>query len=70
VDLDLVSRRLARLATFRHTPSMLQDLRKPRGVEIAAQLLCIPELGKRRGVPTPLFDTLLPLVECRASVQA
>jgi 2-dehydropantoate 2-reductase len=58
--------RLAHVGKFRHTPSMLQDLRKGRPLESDAQLDAVQMLARRRGVATPLLDALLPLLEQRA----
>ena len=64
VDRDVALRR-AQIGSVRHSPSMLQDLRKGRAVESDAQLHAVQALARRSGVATPLLDTLLPLLEQR-----
>ena len=49
-------------------PSMLQDLERGRPMEIETQLAIVQDLADQSGVPTPLLDTLLPLLKLRASV--
>lgn len=64
VGSDIAERR-AQIGRVRHSPSMLQDLRKGRAVESDAQLNAVQALARRSGVATPLLDTLLPLLEQR-----
>lgn len=46
--------------------SMLQDIERGRGVEAAALMGAVSELGGRTGVPTPTIDMLHALVDERA----
>ncbi len=48
-----------------HTTSMLQDLQLQRPMEIDALLTAIQELGEITRTPTPIIDTVLPLVQLR-----
>ncbi len=46
--------------------SMLQDIERGRGIEAAALMGAVSELGGRAGVPTPTIDMLHALVDERA----
>ncbi|MDI1264147.1 MAG: 2-dehydropantoate 2-reductase [bacterium] len=46
--------------------SMLQDLERGRGIEAAALMGAVMELGNRAGVPTPTVEMLHALVSARA----
>lgn len=58
----------ARLSSTAHPPSMLQDLRAGRPIEIDAQLRAVQDLGRAAGVATPLLDALVALLEVRAGL--
>jgi 2-dehydropantoate 2-reductase len=49
-----------------HKMSMLQDLERERPMEIEPLVGVIQELGRVTGVPTPIVDTVLALIELRA----
>ena len=51
-----------------HKTSMLQDLERSRPMEIDPLVTVVQELGQLTGVPTPTIDTVLALVQQRASV--
>lgn len=51
-----------------HTTSMLQDLQRGRPMEIDALLTAVQELGRITETPTPVIDTVLPIVQLRAQV--
>ena len=53
-----------------HSTSMLQDLQLGRPMEIDALVTAVQELGQITGVPTPVIDTVLPIVQQRARVAA
>ena len=53
-------------ALGRHKMSMLQDLERERSMEIEPLVGVIQELGRVTGVPTPIVDTVLALIELRA----
>lgn len=57
---------MARLTSTTHPPSMLQDLRAGRPIEIDAQLRAVQDLARAKGVATPLLDTLVALLVVRA----
>jgi 2-dehydropantoate 2-reductase len=46
--------------------SMLQDLERGRSMEIEPLVGVIWELGRVTGIPTPIVDTVLALIELRA----
>lgn len=48
------------------TPSMLQDVRAGKAVEIDALVASVRELGQLTGVPTPFIDALLGLARVHA----
>ncbi len=51
-----------------HKTSMLQDLERGRAMEIDPLVAVVQELGVLTGIPTPTIDTVLALVQQRASV--
>lgn len=51
-----------------HKTSMLQDLERGRALEIDALVTAVQELGRLVGVPTPTIDTVLAVVQLRASL--
>lgn len=51
-----------------HKTSMLQDLERGRAMEIDPLVAVVQELGRLTGIPTPTIDTVLALVQQRASV--
>ena len=51
-----------------HKTSMLQDLERGRAMEIDPLVTVVQELGRLTGIPTPTIDTVLALVQQRASV--
>jgi 2-dehydropantoate 2-reductase len=51
-----------------HKTSMLQDLERSRAMEIDPLVTVVQELGVLTGIPTPTIDTVLALVQQRASV--
>jgi 2-dehydropantoate 2-reductase len=50
-----------------HKTSMLQDLERGRAMEIDPLVAVVQELGRLTGIPTPTIDTVLALVQQRAS---
>jgi 2-dehydropantoate 2-reductase len=50
-----------------HKTSMLQDLERGRAMEIDPLVAVVQELGVLTGIPTPTIDTVLSLVQQRAS---
>ena len=50
-----------------HKTSMLQDLERGRAMEIDPLVSVVQELGRLTGIPTPTIDTVLALVQQRAS---
>ncbi len=50
-----------------HKTSMLQDLERGRAMEIDPLVAVVQELGRLIGIPTPTIDTVLALVQQRAS---
>ncbi len=51
-----------------HKTSMLQDLERGRAMEIDPLVTVVQELGLLTGIPTPTIDTVLALVQQRASI--
>ena len=51
-----------------HKTSMLQDLERGRAMEIDPLVSVVQELGRLTSIPTPTIDTVLALVQQRASV--
>lgn len=51
-----------------HKTSMLQDLERGRAMEIDPLITVVQELGQLTGMPTPTIDTVLALVQQRASI--
>jgi 2-dehydropantoate 2-reductase len=49
-----------------HKTSMLQDLERGRPMEIDALVKAVSEQGEAAGVPTPIIDLVLTLVQARA----
>ena len=50
-----------------HKTSMLQDLERGRAMEIDPLVTVVQELGRLTSIPTPTIDTVLALVQQRAS---
>lgn len=50
-----------------HKTSMLQDLERGRAMEIDPLVTVVQELGRLTNIPTPMIDTVLALVQQRAS---
>ena len=50
-----------------HKTSMLQDLERGRAMEIDPLVTVVQELGRLTSIPTPMIDTVLALVQQRAS---
>ena len=50
-----------------HKTSMLQDLERGRAMEIDPLVTVVQELGRLTNIPTPTIDTVLALVQQRAS---
>lgn len=57
---------LAAIGGMRHPPSMLQDLRAGRPLEIDAQQYAVQDLARAAGVHTPALDMLTALLAQRA----
>ena len=51
-----------------HKSSILQDLELGRRMEIDAIPGAVQRLGRLQGVPTPMLDTVLGLLRCRAGL--
>jgi 2-dehydropantoate 2-reductase len=51
-----------------HKASILQDLERGRPMEIDAIAGAVQEIGRMRGVPTPVLDIVLALVRARAGL--
>jgi len=51
-----------------HKTSMLQDLERGRPMEIDPLVTVVQEIGQLLGVPTPTIDTVLALVQQRATI--
>lgn len=67
IGADMMDRLLALAATVgNHKMSMLQDLERGRELEIDALVTAVQEFGRLTGVPTPLIDAVLSLVQERA----
>jgi len=67
IPADMMDRLLALAASVgSHKMSMLQDLERGRSLEIDALVTVVQELGRLTGVPTPLIDAVLALVQERA----
>jgi 2-dehydropantoate 2-reductase len=66
IPLDMMERRLAAAGSVvGHKMSMLQDLERGRSLEIDALVTAVQELGCLTGVPTPVVDAVLALVQER-----
>jgi 2-dehydropantoate 2-reductase len=48
--------------------SMLQDLERGRSLEIDALVTAVQEIGRLTGVPTPIIDAVLALVQERGRI--
>ncbi|MGB9329143.1 MAG: 2-dehydropantoate 2-reductase [Steroidobacteraceae bacterium] len=67
IPAEMISRRLdAAGSVVGHKMSMLQDLERGRSLEIDALVTVVTELGRLSGVPTPLIDAVLTLIQARA----
>ena len=67
IPLPMMDRRLAAAGSVvGHKMSMLQDLERGRSLEIDALVTAVQELGRLTGVPTPVVDAVLALVQERA----
>jgi 2-dehydropantoate 2-reductase len=67
IPAEMVRRRLdAAGSVVGHKMSMLQDLERGRSLEIDALVGVVTELGRLTGVPTPLIDAVLTLIQARA----
>jgi 2-dehydropantoate 2-reductase len=63
---DMMERRLAVAGSLvGHKMSMLQDLERGRPLEIDALVTAVQELGQLTGIPTPVVDAVLALVQAR-----
>jgi 2-dehydropantoate 2-reductase len=51
-----------------HKTSMLQDLERGRAMEIDPLVTVVQEIGQLLGMPTPTIDTVLALVQQRATI--
>jgi 2-dehydropantoate 2-reductase len=66
IPLEMMDRRLAAAGSLTgHKMSMLQDLERGRSLEIDALVTAVQELGCLMGVPTPIIDAVLALVQER-----
>jgi 2-dehydropantoate 2-reductase len=66
IPLEMMDRRLAAAGSVAgHKMSMLQDLERGRSLEIDALVTAVQEIGRLTGVPTPIIDTVLALVQER-----
>jgi 2-dehydropantoate 2-reductase len=67
IPAEMISRRLdAAGSVVGHKMSMLQDLERGRSLEIDALVTAVTELGRLAGVPTPVIDAVLSLIQARA----
>ncbi len=67
IPAEMISRRLdAAGSVVGHKMSMLQDLERGRSLEIDALVTVVSELGRLTGVPTPVIDAVLTLIQARA----
>lgn len=64
--LDVDQRIVGAAKVGAHKTSMLQDLERGRAMEIDALVTAVQEIGRLVNVPTPIIDTILPLVQQRA----
>jgi 2-dehydropantoate 2-reductase len=66
IPLEMMDRRLAAAGSVAgHKMSMLQDLERGRSLEIDALVTAVQEIGRLTGVPTPIIDAVLALVQER-----
>jgi 2-dehydropantoate 2-reductase len=66
IPLEMMDRRLAAAGSVAgHKMSMLQDLERGRSLEIDALVTAVQEIGRLTGVPTPIVDAVLALVQER-----
>jgi 2-dehydropantoate 2-reductase len=66
IPLEMMDRRFAAAGSLTgHKMSMLQDLERGRSLEIDALVTAVQELGCLTGVPTPIIDAVLALVQER-----
>ena len=66
IPLEMMDRRLAAAGSVvGHKMSMLQDLERGRSLEIDALVTAVQEIGRLTGVPTPIIDAVLALVQER-----
>ncbi len=66
--LDVDKRIAGAEAVGAHKTSMLQDLERGRPMEIDALVTAIQEMGRLVGLPTPILDVVLSLIQQRARV--
>jgi 2-dehydropantoate 2-reductase len=67
IPAEMIRRRLdAAGSVVGHKMSMLQDLERGRTLEIDALVTVVTELGRLTGVPTPVIDAVLALIQARA----
>lgn len=62
------ARMRANPAATTHKPSMLQDLERGRVMEIDSSILILQDLARGAAVPTPVLDTIAPLIALRAKM--
>lgn len=55
-------------AVGEHKTSMLQDLERGRKMEIDALITAVQEMGQMVGIPTPMIDAVLALVQQKARI--
>ncbi len=69
IPLEMMDRRLAAARSVAgHKMSMLQDLERGRSLEIDALVTAVQEIGRLTGVPTPIIDAVLALVQERGRI--
>jgi 2-dehydropantoate 2-reductase len=66
---DAPEARIARSATLRHRPSILQDLEAGRAMEIEALFQAPLALARAAGVATPMLDIMVALAT-RVAIEA
>jgi 2-dehydropantoate 2-reductase len=67
IPLEMMDRRLAAAGSVAgYKMSMLQDLERGRSLEIDALVTAVQEIGRLTGVPTPIIDAVLALIQERS----
>jgi 2-dehydropantoate 2-reductase len=66
IPLEMMDRRLVAAGSVAgHKMSMLQDLERGRSLEIDALVTAVQEIARLAGVPTPIVDAVLALIQER-----